>query len=134
LKVSTSAIYRLFSNAAFEEIMMPTMMPNNPRAEPKISMMSIFTNILASCASEMAQELPTTPTQIPQKRLARPTVMPAAKSEYAAYMIFGSHSFPAPYIDVIRLDVVPVVLVSSQDCDVALGSSLVAEMIAIMTP
>merc|ERR1712205_245791 len=33
-------------------------------------MMSILANIRASWASEMAQELPTTPTQIPQNRLA----------------------------------------------------------------
>ena len=44
----------------------------------------IFTNKLASCASAMAHELPAMPTQMPEPRLVRPTLMPDQKIEYAA--------------------------------------------------
>merc|ERR1712166_1036216 len=73
-------------------MIMPTMIPKGPRAEPKISMTRILTNMRGSCASDRAQAEPTTPTQIPQKRLARPTVMPVQKKQYPPKYTFGPAS------------------------------------------
>lgn len=42
--------------------MIPTMTPNRPRAEPKISTIRILTKRVPFCASARAQELPVTPT------------------------------------------------------------------------
>jgi len=49
-----------------DDMIMPTMIPKSPRAEPKISMIRILTNMRGSCASDRAQAEPTTPTQILQ--------------------------------------------------------------------
>ena len=45
-------------------MMIPTMTPNSPNADAKISTTSIFTNKLLFSASANAQLLPTMPTQI----------------------------------------------------------------------
>ena len=58
---------------------MPTITPKSPRALPKISTIRILTNVDGVCASARAQPAPTTPTQIPQKRLERPTDKPDPK-------------------------------------------------------
>ena len=47
-------------------------------AEPKISIMRIFTNRELFAASERAAPDPTMPTHRPQARLVMPTVSPAA--------------------------------------------------------
>lgn len=54
-----------------DDMIMPTMIPKSPRAEPKISMIRILTNMRGSCASDRAQAEPTTPTQIPQKKVGK---------------------------------------------------------------
>lgn len=43
--------------------MIPTMIPNKPKALPKISMINIFTNVSGVCASAKAHPDPVTPTQ-----------------------------------------------------------------------
>lgn len=58
-----------------------TMTPNRPMALPKISTIRIFTKRLAFWASAKAAPLPTMPTQMPQKRLEKPTVRPAPNME-----------------------------------------------------
>jgi len=42
--------------------MIPTITPNNPRADPKISITRIFTKVSCVWASERAQPEPVTPT------------------------------------------------------------------------
>lgn len=44
--------------------MIPTITPNNPRADPKISTTNIFTNVSGVYASEIAHPDPVTPTAI----------------------------------------------------------------------
>lgn len=61
------------------------MTPNRPRAEPKISTMRILTKVEGVWASAKAQPAPVTPTQIPQKRLERPTDNPEPKIPKPAY-------------------------------------------------
>jgi hypothetical protein len=56
------------------------MTPNRPRALPKISIMRILTKVEGVYASARAQPAPTTPTQMPQKRLERPTERPEPKT------------------------------------------------------
>ena len=55
-----------------------TITPNKPMAEPKISMMRIFTNSELFAASAKAAPEPTMPTQRPQAKFVIPTVRPAA--------------------------------------------------------
>lgn len=55
------------------------MTPNKPRADPKISIINIETNNEAFCASAIAHDEPTIPTQTPQNKLERPTVNPEVK-------------------------------------------------------
>lgn len=55
------------------------MTPNRPRALPKISIISIFTNVDGVWASARAQPDPVTPTHTPQNKLESPTEMPAPK-------------------------------------------------------
>ncbi len=43
---------------------MPTIIPNNPSALPKISIIKILTKVSGVCASAIAQPDPVTPTQI----------------------------------------------------------------------
>ncbi len=69
--------------------MMPTITPNKPKAEPKISTTKIFTNESGFWASAIAHPLPDTPTHIldylqtyPQSRLEIPTETPVQNSEY----------------------------------------------------
>ena len=45
-------------------------------------MTNILTKREASCASARAQEDPVIPTQIPQNKLERPTVIPPQNKEY----------------------------------------------------
>lgn len=44
--------------------MMPTITPNNPNADPKISMTKIFTKVSGVCASAIAHPEPAIPTAI----------------------------------------------------------------------
>ncbi len=78
----------------------PTIRPNNPKTELKISMTKTLTNLhhmhisqrhheqqqttykLGSAASAKAALLPLTPTETPQTRLHMPTVKPAQNSAY----------------------------------------------------
>ena len=53
--------------------------PNRPRILPKTSTMRILTNKFGSAASARAAVEPAIPTQIPQRRLHTPTVMPPQK-------------------------------------------------------
>lgn len=59
--------------------MMPIITPNSPRAEPKISMMRILTNVEGVYESARAHPAPVTPTHTPQKRLESPTESPEPK-------------------------------------------------------
>lgn len=86
--------------AAFWATRRPTIRPNRPRTELKISTTRILTNLrgnvsesiarytpgetykLGSAASANAAPLPFTPTEIPQMRLQTPTVMPPQKTAY----------------------------------------------------
>jgi hypothetical protein len=68
--------------------MMPTMTPNKPNAEPKISTTKIFTNESGFWASAIAHPLPDTPTQIlhykmfyPQSKFEMPTETPVQNKE-----------------------------------------------------
>lgn len=54
--------------SAWPEMMIPTMTPNRPRADAKISTTRILTNSVLLSASASAHELPTMPTQILQPR------------------------------------------------------------------
>ena len=54
------------------------MIPKRPMALPKISIIKSLTKRAEFCASERAAPDPTIPTQIPQARLDKPTVRPAA--------------------------------------------------------
>ena len=65
---------------ALPDWMMPTMMPKSPSADPKISMINIFTKVDGVCASARAHPDPTTPTQMPQTRFEMPTERPVPKS------------------------------------------------------
>ena len=44
--------------------MIPTMTPNRPRADPKISITSILTKVSGVCASDKAHPEPVIPTAI----------------------------------------------------------------------
>ena len=69
---------------------MPTMIPKSPSAEPKISMIKIFTKVEGVWASARAHPAPVIPTATPQKRFESPTLIPAvniAKAAYKAYRI-----------------------------------------------
>lgn len=86
--------------AAFWATRRPTIRPNRPRTELKISTTRILTNLqdnvservarcmlretykLGSAASAKAAPLPFTPTEIPQMRLQTPTVIPPQKTAY----------------------------------------------------
>lgn len=89
--------------------MIPTMTPKSPSALPKISITNIFTKSDEFCASDRAQLLPMMPTQTPQNKFAKPTMIPEAKIAYPARMESDE-------------------VVSSTD------SSFVCRMIATMTP
>ncbi len=65
--------------------MIPTMTPNRPRADPKISMIRIFTKVEGVWASASAHPAPVTPTQIPQNKFDIPTDRPAPKRAKAEY-------------------------------------------------
>ena len=53
----------VYTKIACDDMMIPTMTPNNPNALPKISITRILTNRVEFWASESAQLLPITPTQ-----------------------------------------------------------------------
>ena len=54
--------------------------PNKPRMLPNTSTIRTFTNNAGSAASASAAVEPVTPTEIPQRRLQKPTVKPPQKS------------------------------------------------------
>jgi len=56
-------IQALAGHVAWDDMMMPTMTPNSPRALPKISITKIFTKSDEFWASDSAQLLPIIPTQ-----------------------------------------------------------------------
>ena len=60
--------------------MIAIITPYSPRALPKISTMSIFIKVPFCAASTRAAPDPMIPTQIPQVRLVRPQMNPAAKT------------------------------------------------------
>ena len=70
--------------------MIPTITPKSPKADPKISITKILTNVSAVYASDKAQPLPVTPTQIlillfyPQSKFENPTEMPVQNNELPA--------------------------------------------------
>ena len=71
--------------------MIPTITPNSPRADPKISTTRILMKLSGFCASATEQPDPVIPTQIlrklycyPHARLENPTVMPVQNSAYPA--------------------------------------------------
>lgn len=74
-----SLSYALFPILTFAVIYIPTIKPNKPIADPKISTIKILTNNDELAASEIAAPDPTIPTDIPQKRFTNPTVTPAQK-------------------------------------------------------
>jgi hypothetical protein len=53
-----------FGKFAPDDWMIPTMTPNKPKAEPKISITRIFTNVSGVWASEIAHPEPVIPTAI----------------------------------------------------------------------
>lgn len=63
---------------------MPTIKPKSPIAEPKISIIRIFTKRAELAASARAAPEPTMPTAMPQKRLTIPTDKPAPNITYPA--------------------------------------------------
>lgn len=74
-----------------EHWMIPTITPNKPKADPKISTTRIFTNVSGVQASEIAHPDPVTPTAIlnqiikyPQTKFDNPTETPVQKSEQPA--------------------------------------------------
>ncbi|TEB18899.1 hypothetical protein C9890_0300, partial [Perkinsus sp. BL_2016] len=73
-----------FGNWPCPACTIPTIIPNNPRADPKISTISIFTKSSGFCASPKAQPLPDIPTHTPQNKLDKPTLKPTANKQYPA--------------------------------------------------
>ena len=71
-----------------ETTMIPMMTPYRPIAVAKISTMSIFMKVPFWLASVRAAPEPTTPTEMPDVRLVRPTMAPDQKTLYA--LIFTS--------------------------------------------
>lgn len=84
LLLSLYVIYQ-WKSGALPAMSKPTIRPNRPKTEPKISITKILTKRDESAASEMAAVAPVTPTQTPQIRLAAPTVIPAQNSEKPVY-------------------------------------------------
>lgn len=99
--------------------MMPTITPKSPRALPKISMTKILTNRDEFCASDKAQLLPIIPTQIPQKRLAKPTIMPEAKMAYPALRDSGAYTIDdgtlSSFVCRIMATITPYIATASQN-------------------
>ena len=83
--------------------MIPTMTPNNPIADPKISTIRILTNVAGVCASASAQLAPTAPTHTPQKRLERPTVTPEEKIAYESNNALSWSIIVEPILDCNRI-------------------------------
>jgi hypothetical protein len=79
--------------SAPEDCIIPTITPNSPSAEPKISITRILTKVSGVYASAIAQPDPVIPTAIlnyinhnyyPQTRLLIPTDIPVQNIEYPA--------------------------------------------------
>ena len=66
----------------FVERIIPTINPNKPMAEAKISMMRILTKTVGFAASVKAAPDPTIPTATPQNKLDNPTMSPAPNIRY----------------------------------------------------
>jgi hypothetical protein len=58
-----------YNPVALPLCIIPTIIPNNPKALPNISIIKILTNVSGVWASEIAQPDPVTPTQILNKYL-----------------------------------------------------------------
>ena len=61
----------------------PTITPYNPKALPKISIISIFINDPLAYVSTRAAPEPIIPTQIPHAKLVKPTMNPTENIPYA---------------------------------------------------
>lgn len=62
--------------------MNPTISPNSPTADAKISTTNMRTNKAGFWASAKAAPLPATPTATPHTKSVTPTVNPDQNSEY----------------------------------------------------
>ena len=103
-----------------EDWMIPTMTPNMPRAEPKISTINILTKREELAASARAQLDPDTPTHHPDAILVKPTLRPLQKTQYpaknAVAQLPASTRLPWPWIlpFKITLMMIPYMAVASQ--------------------
>lgn len=64
---------QFFIKLAPEHYIIPTITPNNPSADPKISTTNIFTNVSGVYASAIAHPDPVTPTAILKLYYSIPT-------------------------------------------------------------
>jgi len=62
-----------YNPVALPLCIIPTIIPNNPKALPNISIIKILTNVSGVWASEIAQPDPVTPTQILKLNIYLPT-------------------------------------------------------------
>ena len=74
--------YSLLPILTFVERIIPTINPNKPMAEAKISMMRILTKRVGFAASVKAAPDPTIPTATPQNKLDNPTMSPDPNTIY----------------------------------------------------
>jgi hypothetical protein len=86
--------YVYLNSPALPVINKPTIKPNNPKTDPKISTTKILTKSEESAASLIAAVDPVIPTAIPQIKFEIPTVNPAQNNEYPVYKFsFVNKSF-----------------------------------------
>lgn len=78
-----------WNSKALPAINNPTINPNKPKTEPKISITKILTKSDESAASLIAAVEPVTPTAKPQIKLEIPTVKPA-QNKSTQYTSFPS--------------------------------------------
>ena len=72
-----SSIFKVYTgNCELLDWIMPTMIPNIPKAEANISTIRILTKRESSCASAKAHALPAIPTAIPLAMFVNPTLQP----------------------------------------------------------
>lgn len=76
--INIKSVIQIFfiGKVAIDDYMTPIIKPNNPNAEPKISITNIFINVEGSYASAKTQLLPDIPTHTPQMILDSPTPIP----------------------------------------------------------
>jgi len=99
-------LFPLNYNWALPHWIIPTIIPNKPKALPKISMISIFTNVSGVWASARAHPEPVIPTHTlyifilfqikinyPQNKLDNPTDKPTENKLYALNDAYNNFSF-----------------------------------------